>query len=735
MAIVYQLITADGVTFNLSGAFADGGYSVSSPPYVPDGVGFPPIKHITQDIYNMPGSLLQDIQVRPRIVDLPMQTWGNDVGAMLDARSRLINVLRWDRSLGSPPDPATLRVTVDGEAADLCVYYLSDITSTNRRAPGGLTTMGIRLIAYDPLWRSTSTTEQEISLGESATTRYFTALSLPNFELDPDSVAASGGPVYTIVVRPYGEPHIAFGGLFTNWDGEGDDDYIAYFEGGAFETVAPADARLGAPVYDLVYSADGVLYIAGNFTDAGGVADSDYICKVTDILASPDFETVGGPAQAAVKALCLASDGTLYAGGEFTDMDSIANTLRIAKWDGSDWTAMGTGADDIVEVIVEGPDGSIYAGGLFNSMGGVANTATIARWNGTAWVEVGGGFGNADVVYDLVFSDAGVLYAGGDGLDTYNNIAKWDGSEWTSLGEGTNNPVRALCIEDGMLYVGGVFTEAGGFATLDKLARWDGTSWLPIPCDLPGGNTVSELVSDGDYLYIGHANDGTGVFTAATDVTYVGSVRVYPIITVVGEGTLYFVGNTAGDQEISTNLFLSPGEIVTFDLTEGIKSVESNVLGTRLATVFPQSDLNTFALEPSPIAAGGVNSIGISMIDTVVTEVGDNNNQVTVVSEQITGLTLSNTDQGRLYVSIIDDGGGFFHIAIYEDFARSELVAHTGTYNGGGAEALIADNASGLGGTITVNAVVAADADIVIMPPFIQFEYYDKFWSLEDAVK
>ena len=183
MAIVYQLITADGETFNLSGTFADGGYSVSSPPYVPDGVGFPPIKHITQDIYNMPGSLLQDIQVRPRIVDLPMQTWGNDVGAMLDARSRLINVLRWDRSLGSPPDPSTLRVTVDGVAADLRVYYLSDITSTNRRAPGGLTTMGIRLIAYDPLWRSTSTTVASLDLTEAATVLTFVAVSLPGFNL------------------------------------------------------------------------------------------------------------------------------------------------------------------------------------------------------------------------------------------------------------------------------------------------------------------------------------------------------------------------------------------------------------------------------------------------------------------------------------------------------------------------------------------------------------------------
>ncbi len=735
MAIVYQLITADGVTFNLSGIFADGGYSVSSPPYVPDGVGFPPIKHITQDIYNMPGSLLQDIQVRPRIVDLPMQTWGNDVGAMLDARSRLINVLRWDRSLGSPPDPATLRVTVDGVAADLLVYYLSDITSTNRRAPGGLTTMGIRLIAYDPLWRSTTTSVQSCSIRLRATTSFFTSLELPNFVFDPDCTPSSGATVYAIAVDP-DTGIVAIGGIFENWDGDANDDWVVLYNGSDFSTLAPTDARLSGQVYALAYAADSILYLGGQFNNAGGDADADNLCKVSPYATDPIFQAVGGPINGAVYAIHVARDGTIYIGGGFADADGEANTLRIAKWDGTDWTAMGTGAaDNIVYAIKEAPDGSIYAVGTFSAMGGVADTDCIARWDGTAWHSVGANFDSAtEFIYALVFADNGDLYVAGD-IPTVNYILRWNGSAWYELGDGlTGGIVRCMDWFDGMLYVAGHFTQAGSITPTEGIARWTGESWVAMPVSLESP-TILAIAHDDEHIYLGHNGDAIRTFVGATDLTYDGSVAEYPIISAVGAMTLTALMNDVASKEILASMSLSAGEIVTFDLTPGVKTVEGATTGNRLGDIAPTGDLNTFSLVPAPVAALGVNEIAILVDDPVVTETGDNNNQITVIVGQITGLTLENTDKGRLYVSIIDDGGGFFHIGIYEDPARSELVAHTATYNGGGAEALVADNTSELGGTITVDAVVAADADIVLMPPFVQFEYYGKFWSLEDAVK
>jgi len=74
---------------------------------------------------------------------------------------------------------------------------------------------------------------------------------------------------------------------------------------------------------------------------------------------------------------------------------------------------------------------------------------------------------------------------------------------------------------------------------------------------------------------------------------------------------------------------------------------------------------------------------------------------------RITGLVVGgNTSaSGFLYVSILDDGGGYRHIGLYSNAARSALVAHTATYNTTGLKALVADNGSGLGGYIGVLAV------------------------------
>lgn len=69
---------------------------------------------------------------------------------------------------------------------------------------------------------------------------------------------------------------------------------------------------------------------------------------------------------------------------------------------------------------------------------------------------------------------------------------------------------------------------------------------------------------------------------------------------------------------------------------------------------------------------------------------------------------------GIIYISIVDDTGGFFHVNMYSDAGRTALIAHTATYNSTGRKLLIADNASGISGAITVTAVSAADVDITI---------------------
>src|SRR5262245_29012979 len=96
-----------------------------------------------------------------------------------------------------------------------------------------------------------------------------------------------------------------------------------------------------------------------------------------------------------VHALTAFDDGSglaLYAGGDFRGAGGVAAN-RIAKWDGTAWSARGNGLSDSVFALTVFDDGSgpsLYAGGLFTSAG-VVVANHIARWNGTSWSALGSG--------------------------------------------------------------------------------------------------------------------------------------------------------------------------------------------------------------------------------------------------------------------------------------------------------------------------------------------------------
>src|SRR5207249_8096283 len=148
--------------------------------------------------------------------------------------------------------------------------------------------------------------------------------------------------------------------------------------------------------------------------------------------------------------LALAVSGSdVYAGGYFTTAGGTAANY-IAKWNGSTWTALGSGIDAppftstaVYALAVSGSD--VYAGGYFTTAGGSAAN-NIAKWNGSTWTALDSGVGFGFV--SALAVSGSVLYAGGQinsaGDSAANNIAKWNGSSWSALGSGMNNPVRAV---------------------------------------------------------------------------------------------------------------------------------------------------------------------------------------------------------------------------------------------------------------------------------------------------
>jgi cysteine-rich repeat protein len=77
--------------------------------------------------------------------------------------------------------------------------------------------------------------------------------------------------------------------------------------------------------------------------------------------------------------LALAANGTdLYAGGEFWVAGGMS-APHIAKWDGTSWSALGTGMNNTASALaVNGTD--LYVAGSFTTAGGIASVG-IARWS------------------------------------------------------------------------------------------------------------------------------------------------------------------------------------------------------------------------------------------------------------------------------------------------------------------------------------------------------------------
>src|SRR5207249_171889 len=133
-------------------------------------------------------------------------------------------------------------------------------------------------------------------------------------------------------------------------------------------------------------------------------------------------------------------------------------SATAADFTDANWISMNPELDGTVLAAVADGSGNLYIGGGFTVAGDVIANH-IAKWNGTSWSALGSGM-NGDV-RALAVSGSD-LYAGGyfttAGGSNANYIAKWDGSRWSPLGSGMNEYVYALAVLGSDVYAAGSFT-------------------------------------------------------------------------------------------------------------------------------------------------------------------------------------------------------------------------------------------------------------------------------------
>ncbi|NUO80372.1 T9SS type A sorting domain-containing protein [candidate division KSB1 bacterium] len=285
------------------------------------------------------------------------------------------------------------------------------------------------------------------------------------------AIAVNGGEVY-------------FGGVFSTAGGVPANN-IAKWDGHSWIALGSGISGGQNPgVYALAFNGS-ALYVGGQFNNAGGISVKN-IAK----WDGSTWSALGNGVAGFVNNIAFGPNNEVYTVGNF-------GTGHIAKWDGTSWSGLGGGVSGggsptsptgLFAVAVKGND--VYVCGNFNKAGTVTANK-IAKWDGSQWSALGGGI--AQTSRESINSVAvlgNTLVAAGDFLSIdnvkANRIAAWNGNQWQPLGpansdglSGTGAYAYDLAVLGNTLYAAGSFTSAGG-QPADNIATWNGSAWTGL---------------------------------------------------------------------------------------------------------------------------------------------------------------------------------------------------------------------------------------------------------------
>ena len=210
------------------------------------------------------------------------------------------------------------------------------------------------------------------------------------------------------------------------------------------------------------------------------------------------FTTNGADDQ--INAVVSDGLGNIYIGGEFSSIQGIP-AKGIAKWNGTAWSALGSGINgDIFAIAVSGND--VYVGGSFNVAVSDGMARNVAKWDGTAWTRMGNGLGGGTHFVRSVAVYGGNVYIGGsfntaDGSPA-SGIVKWDGSAYSALPIAAGE-IRSLVVSGGALYAGGFVAVTAGPSV--GIVKWDGSSWTEL--GTAANTNVTSITFSGSDMYVG----------------------------------------------------------------------------------------------------------------------------------------------------------------------------------------------------------------------------------------
>jgi hypothetical protein len=385
------------------------------------------------------------------------------------------------------------------------------------------------------------------------------------------------GYVQDIIVAANDDVYVA--GEFTTAGGVSASQ-IARWDGEAWHALG-SGIMTGSYAYptDMAIGPNGDIYVAGRFGSAGGVSKTSYFTCWDGDEWVPMYD---GFVNSIGRAIVVDENDSLFLSGAFSTFDDVSVRNAACRIGGT-WYAMGskTISDNGIFALARSTAGTIYAGGQFDTIGGVS-FGSVAEWSGAEWLVMGNGYGFDSDVYGIHAHTDGNLYVGGsletgEGVDT-DGVTGWDGTNWFALGSGLNNKAYAFASgRDGELYAGGYFTTAGG-RTVNRIAKWENETWSPLGSGMD--NTVKALAVDSDgILYAG------GSFTTAGGVSVSRIAMGWQTTVYVGGVTPNAVTTAGGLQVRISGAFLGNGSDITSVSLAGVPVTSIDEQGTNYVVV------------------------------------------------------------------------------------------------------------------------------------------------------
>jgi hypothetical protein len=297
------------------------------------------------------------------------------------------------------------------------------------------------------------------------------------------AIASANGKVYA-------------GGTFQNAGGNANADFLAVWDGISWAPFCNSTGPAFSGNVVALQVIGSTLYVGGSFQDGAGIPSADYLlaCDLTTGAASSTVDPAL-PFSGSVYALTADSNGALYAGGGFINLENLAAADKVAYMDAGGWHAMGSGGgpcgcavDDFVRGLTAvGTD--VYVGTDAKDVAGIPQADHVVKWSGFAWSSVGSNSGGGDgwfptsaSINGLSSSGSNVFAAGSfqnaNADPLADNIAYFDGSAWHPVGsDGAGNGPwnaagSALAVFGQRLYAGGSFTSAGGDSQASSAASF-----------------------------------------------------------------------------------------------------------------------------------------------------------------------------------------------------------------------------------------------------------------------